>query len=116
MYWRSCVSHPRPDFRPRDIFACCKTGFWWSANSACGLCSAKRNKPPRPLVPKCEPYAAEAFEQCEPAHVAQFGMIAQGLRQPIVRNAAAQVMGVMHADIGGEPAQNSRQVIIRAAV
>jgi hypothetical protein len=43
-------------------------------------------------------------------------MVAQGLRQPIIGNAAAQVMDVMNADIRGEPAQDRGQVVVRAAV
>jgi hypothetical protein len=43
-------------------------------------------------------------------------MPAQRQRQPIKRDPAAQMMDVMHADIGREPAQHDRQIVVRTAV
>ena len=43
-------------------------------------------------------------------------MVAQDLGKPIERNAARQVMHVMHADIAGEPVERRRQFIERAAM
>src|SRR4051812_34767545 len=43
-------------------------------------------------------------------------MIPQHLRKPIVRDPAAKMMDMVHSDIGAEPAQDARQVIMRAAV
>ena len=43
-------------------------------------------------------------------------MIAQHLRQPVIRDAAAEVMHVVNADIGGEPAQERGQIVMRTAV
>ena len=43
-------------------------------------------------------------------------MIPQDLRKPIERNAARQVMHVMHADIAGEPTERRRQFVERATV
>ena len=49
-------------------------------------------------------------------HRAELWMVAQHALQPIVGNAARQMMHVMDADVGGEPAENARQLIIRAAM
>ena len=43
-------------------------------------------------------------------------MVAQHERQPVIGDTAAQMMNVVNADIGGEPAQEARQGIVRAAV
>src|SRR5258708_33370962 len=67
-------------------------------------------------IPEPQPNTAEALRQCKSADAAEVGMMAQHQRQPVIGDSAAQMMDVMHADIGGEPAQHDRQVIIRAAV
>ncbi len=38
-------------------------------------------------------------------------MIPQYAGQAVVRDSAAQVMNMMHADIGGEPAQNAWLIV-----
>ena len=43
-------------------------------------------------------------------------MLTQHQRQPVERNSAAQVMDMMHADIGREPAQYRRKIVMGAAV
>ena len=43
-------------------------------------------------------------------------MVVQHARQPIVGDAAAEVVHMVHADVGGEPAQDVRQIVVRAAV
>jgi hypothetical protein len=43
-------------------------------------------------------------------------VIAQNAGQPVVRYAAAHVVHMVDNDIGGEPAQHERQVIMRAAM
>jgi len=43
-------------------------------------------------------------------------MVAQHERQAITGNSAAQMMDVVNADIGGEPAQGARQGVVRAAL
>jgi len=43
-------------------------------------------------------------------------VIAEHMRQPVEGNAAAQMMHVMNADIGREPAQHMRQVVMRRTV
>ena len=76
----------------------------------------ERNQPPAAFVPQHQPHAAQALQQRQPADVAKLGMVAQHARQPVVGDPAAQMVHVMHADIGGEPAQDARQVVVRAAV
>src|SRR5258708_4064754 len=77
---------------------------------------AERDQPLAAFVPKHEPHAAKAFAEREPANVAELRIVAEHARQAIIRNLAAQMMDVVDADIGGEPAQDFRQVIIRTAV
>ncbi len=43
-------------------------------------------------------------------------MVAQHLRQTVIGDAAVEVMDVMHADIGREPAQRRGQIVMRTAV
>src|SRR5712692_7178157 len=76
----------------------------------------KGDETPPTLVPKHEAHAAEALKQRESAHVAKLGMVAERSRQAVIRNAAAQVVDMVHADIRREPAQDARQVVIRASV
>ncbi len=69
---------------------------------------AERDEPSPTLVPKHQPDALEAPNEREPAGRTELGMIPQYPRQAVVRDSAAQVMNMVHADIGGEPAQNTR--------
>ena len=73
---------------------------------------AKRNEPARRLVPEREANACKALTQTESADICQTGVLAKNKRQPIKRNSTAQVVDVVHADVGGEPAQHGRQVIM----
>ena len=68
------------------------------------------------LVPQHQADAFDAVPQRQPADVAELGIFAQHARQTVIRNPAAQMMHMMNADIGGEPAQDAGQHIIRAAV
>ena len=43
-------------------------------------------------------------------------MVAECSRQAVIGNAGAQVVNMVHADIRREPAQNSRQVVMRTAI
>ncbi len=67
----------------------------------------------RPTMPdgRCKGLLSERY----PPDGMQFGMIAQHLAQPVKRNAAAQVMNVMHPDIRREPPQHGRQIVVRAS-
>jgi hypothetical protein len=77
---------------------------------------AKRNEPMRRFIPKHEPDARQALAQREPADIRQLRMMAKHKRQPVRGNSAAQVVDMVHADIGGEPAQYGWQIVMRAAV
>lgn len=54
--------------------------------------------------------------QGEAADIAKLGMIFKGLPQPIAGDPARQVIDVMDADVGREPAQHSRQVVMGGAL
>ena len=69
---------------------------------------AERDEPSPTLVPKHQPDALEALNEGKPAGRSELRMIPQYARQAVVRDSAAQVMNMVHADIGGEPAQNTR--------
>src|SRR6516164_7196033 len=81
----------------------------WSAGPSPQL--AKRNEPPRRFVPEREAHACKALTQTKSADICQTGVLAKNKRQPIKRNSTAQVVDVVHADVGGEPAQHGRQVM-----
>ena len=68
------------------------------------------------LVPQREAHAAKAFEQRQPPGIPEFRVVAQNLRQPVIGDAATEVMHMVHADIGGEPAQERGQIVMRTAV
>ena len=46
----------------------------------------------------------------------QLRMFAQHALEPIKRDSSAKAVHLMHADVGREPAANSRQLVVRAAV
>src|SRR5262245_18144949 len=77
---------------------------------------AERDQPLPAFIPEHETRAAKALAQSDSADCAELRMIAQHLRQPVVWNSAAQMMDVVHADIGCKPAQQHGQVVVRAAV
>jgi hypothetical protein len=68
------------------------------------------------FVPKHQPHTSETLDQRKPAKHAEFRVIAQDEWQSVVRYPAAQMMDVMNTNIGGEPAHNARQIIVRATV
>jgi len=73
---------------------------------------AKRNKPARRFIPEHEANASKALSQSEPADIRKIGVVAKHKRQSIKWDSAAEVVDVVHPDIGGEPAQYDRQVIM----
>ena len=82
---------------------------------------AKRNEPMRCFVPEREPYTSKTLREGQPADIGEFGMVAKGEQQAASgkrqaasdkRHAAAEVMDMVHADVGGEPAQHGRQVVM----
>jgi hypothetical protein len=63
------------------------------------------------LVPKHEAHALHALKQRKSANAAKLGMFAEYPRQSVVRNTAAEVVDMVHADVCREPAQDSRKVV-----
>ena len=64
-------------------------------------------------VPQVKAGAFEAFAQVHAAAgICQLFMIAQHFRQTVEWNAAVQVVYVGNADVGREPLQNWRQIIV----
>ena len=70
----------------------------------------------RSLVPQNERHTAQALAQRYAADVPELRPIAQDLREAVLGNAAAKMMNVVQTNVGGEPAQHSGQIIVRAAV
>ena len=68
------------------------------------------------FVPKNHANAPEALKQRQPPDGSKLRMIPQHLWQPVIRDSIAQMVDVVHADVGGEPAQHGRQIIMRTAV
>jgi hypothetical protein len=52
----------------------------------------------------------QAFEQGDSSDECKLRMIPQYVRQSIGRNSTAQMMDVVNAYVGGEPAQHIRQM------
>ncbi len=75
----------------------------------------KRNETPPLLIPKRETHTAETFTERQAAHTAKLGVVTERQRQVVIGNPAAQVVDMVYADVGGEPAQDSRQVVVRAS-
>ena len=75
----------------------------------------ERNEPPPVLVPKHEAHAAKALQERESTCSNKLRVFAQHVGQPVVWDSATKMMDVMHADIGRKPAQDARQVVMRAA-
>ena len=103
---------PRPPApKPRRLLASRQT-----LSSAAGPPSlvqrTKRDQTLRLLVPQREVHATQALDKRQAADLGEFGKVAQHLAQPVEGNAARQMMDVVHADIGGEPAQHDRQIVV----
>src|ERR1700730_1130242 len=76
----------------------------------------ERDEPLPIFVPQHQSHAGETLKQSEPADPGESRVVAQHERQPIIGDAAAQVVDVVNADIGGEPAQRTRQGVMGTAV
>ena len=76
---------------------------------------SKRQEAPRFLIPQRKADANKTAPQSEPADLAKLRIGPQDFGKPIKGNAARQVMHVMHANVGAEPAQRQRQMVVRAA-
>ena len=102
--------HRRTDLRFRDGPGAADAG----ALARPGL--AERDEAAGVLVPQHQLDAAQAFENSDAADVAQFGMIAQHLRQPVERHRARQMVHMVDADVSGEPAEHGGKLVVGAAV
>ena len=76
----------------------------------------KRNQPTLRFVPKGESDTGKALHKGEPADLREFRVLAQHTRQAIERDAAAEVMYVVDADIRSQPAQDTRKIVMRTAM
>ena len=77
---------------------------------------AKGNKPTRPFVPKSHAHALEALTERKPPDGSKLWVIPQHSWQSVIWDTAAEMVDMVRPDIGGEPAQDARQVIVGAAV
>ena len=68
------------------------------------------------LIPQHQSHTPDALKQSKPAHAVEARIVVQHERQSVVWDTAAQMMDVVNADISGEPAQDAREGIMRAAV
>jgi hypothetical protein len=73
---------------------------------------AERNESACRLVPEHEANACKTLAHGDPADILESGTVAQSKGQPVEWNSAAEVVDVVHADIGGEPAQHDRQIVM----
>ena len=73
---------------------------------------AKRNKPMCCFVPQHKPHTCKTLTQRQSANIRELRIAPKGQWQPVKRNSAAQVMNMVHADIGAEPPQHDRQIIM----
>ena len=64
------------------------------------------------FVPQHQAHTPEALKQGQPADAVEARMVVQRERQSVVGDTAAQMMDVVNADVGGEPAQDARQSIM----
>jgi len=77
---------------------------------------AERDETTLAFVPQHEPHTPEALKQRKPANAVELRVVAQHERQSVTGDPTTQMMDVVNADVGGEPAQKAEQGIMRAAV
>src|SRR3954447_4301962 len=68
------------------------------------------------LIPQRVSQSAKAFERSEAVDGGQLRIAAQHFRKPIKGDAAREMVNVVNADVGREPAQTSRYLEVRASV
>src|SRR3954449_8989863 len=69
-----------------------------------------------PFVPQDQSHTAETLQQGQPPDALEARVVAQHERQPVTGNSTAKMVDVVNADVGGEPAQNAGEGVVRAAV
>src|SRR5882672_10207673 len=77
---------------------------------------AERDQPALLLIPERQPHAADALHKGQSARGFELRVVRERARKPVTGNPAAQMMHVVHADIGREPAQYPGEDIVRAAM
>src|SRR6185437_1586986 len=77
---------------------------------------AKADEPAGCFVPKHEPNARNALSQRQSAGFGEIRTNAKHDRQSIKRDPAAEMVDMMDADVGSEPTQHDRKVVMRTAV
>jgi hypothetical protein len=73
------------------------------------LAQRKRNEAPAGLIPQRQIGAPEAVAQRHPSACLKFRVIPEHLRQAVEGDAAAEMVDVVRADVGGHPPQERRQ-------
>src|SRR6202040_2007727 len=81
----------------RSVFVCSRRSL--SSRSAPAAHLTKGNETPPTLVPKHEAHAAEALKQRKPGDAPKLMMVAKRPWQPVIGDAAAQMMYMVHADV-----------------
>ena len=69
---------------------------------------AKGNEPPPTFVPKNHADTPEAFEERKPSDSSKLRVILQHSWQSVIRDTAAEMVDMVHPNIGSEPAQDIR--------
>src|SRR5215831_9162109 len=89
---------------------------WLESSRALSAQLARGDQPATFFVPQHEPDTAETLDEGKAADYVELGMITQHPLQTVKRNSTTEVVHVVDADISGEPTQNARQFIMRAAI
>ena len=72
----------------------------------------KRDQPPASFVPQNQLHALQTLPQRDPADLAEFRMVMKDLGQAIVRDLAREMVHMVDADIAGQPAQRTWEIIV----
>src|SRR6266513_4012664 len=76
----------------------------------------KRDELPALLVPELQPQGADPVRQRERRHAVEEGVLVMGPLQVVVRDACAEVVDVVQADVAGEELEHLRQLQVRRAL
>jgi len=72
----------------------------------------KNHEALRILVPQHLADATKALQQSQAPDSRELRVIPQHLLQPVIRNAAAEMVNVVDANVGCEPTQDDRQIVM----
>ena len=64
------------------------------------------------FVPQHKPYAPKALQESYVTDLVQFRVVAQHVRQPVEGDTTAKMVHVVDADVGCEPAQQYRKIVM----